>query len=359
MRFFHARTHCTTYVYYRFLLLVTVAVMSSQLSIVSTIGTTSTHVVHAFSLSTYIPSRTNSNTYCYSHIEKESNADVSGKGDKISNEKTRSSSDFSNLKFHKVYLRQTQPSSSPWCYALTVDPTLPSAPEQQTYNFLASQVWPSARVAAATCEEYIMDCIKSDDNNGDDKNKSKSNHRQVQDWKICELGCGPALPSLTLAKLGMNVVATDIDELALFMASKAAQEQNVNEGSFQTKIVDLTANYDDKNEDASIIDEINADLYILSDVFESNHVATGAARMTKKVLERGARVWVFAQSDRAQREVYRVELMKLLNSCDSKGSGVYGELEWRFIKNINVDDKNGDRTKLLLCDLDEVLVDYG
>jgi predicted nicotinamide N-methyase len=257
---------------------------------------------------------------------------------------------YSNFNFHKVYLRQTAPPSSPWCYALTVNPTLVT--DVPKYNFLASQVWPSARVAASICEKYLQ------------------NHTH---WKVCELGCGPALPSLALASIGVrNVVATDIDDLALFMASKAAKEQGIevvcfresdNENDsdengqsskvplFQIKNVDLTG-------DVNVLNEINADLYILSDVFETNHVAIGAAKMTKQALESGARVWVFAQSDRAQREVYRLELSKLLlgDNYNDIDSCAFGDIQWKFV---NERDFDSDEDKLLLCDLDEVLVDYG
>jgi len=288
---------------------------------------------------------------------------------------------YSNLNLHKVYLRQTNPSSSPWCYALTIDPTQSSSISTTTpttttpslsYNFLASQVWPSARVAATICETYMTKIIHNN-------NKNKNN------WTICELGCGSALPSLTLAKLGINVIATDIDELALYMAMKAAKEQGIttqqqqqeeehdrmeslvnsnndnnnNNNMFQTKIVDLMG-------DVNIINDINADLYILSDVFETNSVAIGAAKMTKKALDSGARVWVFAQSDRAQREVYRVELERLLKEDDDYDDddillSSSGSLQWKFINNNHNDEQfdSLDNTSLLLCDLDEVLVDYG
>jgi hypothetical protein len=118
--------------------------------------------------------------------------------------------------------------------------------------------------------------------------------------------------------------------------------------------------------DVNIINDINADLYILSDVFETNSVAIGAAKMTKKALDSGARVWVFAQSDRAQREVYRVELERLLKEDDDYIDddillSSSGSLQWKFINNNHNDEQfdSLDNTSLLLCDLDEVLVDYG
>ena len=236
----------------------------------------------------------------------------------------------SNLKLHKVYLRQSQSQSkppSPWCYALTVDPTQESTIDIK-YNFLASQVWPSARVAASTCEKHV---------------KKK--------WKVCEFGCGPALPSLTLANLGIHVVATDIDELALQMASKAAFDQNIDK-YFTTRKLDLVS-----EDDIDVLDDINADLYILSDVFESDDVGIGAAKLTIKALESGANVWVFAQSDRAQRESYRLELER----C---GVGkLYGDLEWKPFSDRYIPNGEGGEGevshRLLLCDLDEVRVDYG
>jgi len=242
---------------------------------------------------------------------------------------------LSNLKLHKVYLRQQQTSFSPWCYALTIDPATEST-NAIKYNFLASQVWPSARVAAKSCESYFQ-------------HHSHSNHHKTRKkWKICELGCGPALPSLTLASMDMEVVATDIDELALQIATKAAKEQNLGH-NFCTKILDLTG-------DVSVIDDIDADFYILSDVFESSQVAEGAARMTVKALQSGKNVWCFAQSDRVQREAYR-------SALERSGLGiVYGDLEWKPFSDqifISEERENLDSIKLLLCDLDEVQVDYG
>lgn len=244
---------------------------------------------------------------------------------------TTSNTELSNLNLHKVYLRQQKQNTlSPWCYALTIDPTVEST-NNINYNFLASQVWPSARVAAKACESYFQ----------------QNSDRKQKQWKICELGCGTALPSLALANMGMSVVATDLDELALQMAKKAANEQNLGH-NFCTKVLDLTG-------DVSVLDEINADLYILSDVFESSKVAEGAARMTLKALKSGASVWCFAQSDRVQREAYRLALERT-GSAKS-----YGDLKWKVFIDKNFKDRKhggGDLKRLLLCDLDEVQVDY-
>ena len=146
-------------------------------------------------------------------------------------------------------------------------------------NFLATQVWPSARLAATCVEAHLN-----------------------KEWTVCELGCGPGLPALTAAHCGSSkVYATDIDSLALKMLQAAAKEQKLD---VETSIVDLTS-------DEPLPD---ADLYILSDVFETGRVAEGAARVVEDILSSQARVWVFAQTDRAQREVFLETLKKRCNN---------------------------------------------
>jgi predicted nicotinamide N-methyase len=220
--------------------------------------------------------------------------------------------DFS---LNKVKLRQNE--SSPWTYTASVDPTIEQLSPFPKYNFLATQVWPSAREASFFLETHV------------DKS-----------WKCCELGCGPGLPSLTIAQIGCkSVIATDVDEVALEIVQKAANEQHLK--NLQTMRVDLTGS-------SEVLDEILANLYIMSDVFENSQVAYGAAQMTIKVLDSGAKCWVFAQSDRAQRNFY-VEKLKEL------GAEKYGPLDWRLSN--RVEPKGPDT--LLLIDLDEVNVDYG
>lgn len=75
-----------------------------------------------------------------------------------------------------------------------------------------------------------------------------------------------------------------------------------------------------------------ADLYLLSDLFESAGVTRSAARLTHHLLSSSTsssssslsppRVWVFCQSDRAQRDVYVQELKRLLLL---KKQSIYGE----------------------------------
>ena len=164
---------------------------------------------------------------------------------------------------------------SPWCFAASSIHMLEDETIIQKFNFLATQVWPSARYAAETLETLVP-----------------------KEWCVCELGCGPGMPSLTLAKAGVSkVIATDIDEVALEMVQLASKHQNLS-NNLSTQRYDLCDNH------SEIFPEV--DLYIMSDVFESSHVAKGAAELTQRILSctENSNIWVFAQSDRAQREVY-------------------------------------------------------
>jgi predicted nicotinamide N-methyase len=146
------------------------------------------------------------------------------------------------------------------------------------------------------------------------------------------MGCGPALPSITAAKLGASrVLATDIDAFALDLVKEAVVAQKLE--NTETRQFDLTS--------AEAFP--SADLYILSDVFESGAVARGAAQLTHKTLANGARVWVFAQTDRAQREEYLKELNRIRGSS----------LSWKAF-----DDFEHSQA-LWLCDVDETRVSYG
>jgi len=173
-------------------------------------------------------------------------------------------------------------------------------------NFLATQVWPAARVASQMIEQHAQ-----------------------HHWSICEFGCGPALPSLTAASIISNtkgkkldqsketvksktvsspyVIATDLDSFALDMVKCAAEEQDI---PLRTQIFDLTS------KDPTKIPK--ADLYIMSDVFENNDIAKGAAFIAFTILKAGSKIWIFAQNDRAQRETFRKDLQALLKD-DSIG----------------------------------------
>jgi predicted nicotinamide N-methyase len=186
--------------------------------------------------------------------------------------------------------------------------------ERPETNFLATQVWPSARTAALTLERYLN-----------------------PEWTVCEFGCGPGLPSLTAAHAGAaKVYATDLDAFALILVDAAAKEQNLSE-RVEAMPFDLV---DGSHDDIPL-----ADLYVFSDVFESATVAKGACRVSATVLQHGARVWVFAQSDRAQREVYLEEMRTVLGDSS---------LSWS-----PVDEGIPANASLWLCDIDETAVFYG
>ncbi|KAL7465883.1 hypothetical protein ACHAXS_006191 [Conticribra weissflogii] len=224
-----------------------------------------------------------------------------------------------------VPLRRSDP-LSPWCYAASFSPPIIDdeegsrreiSPLPPGSNFLATQVWPSSRTASFILESQLD-----------------------PSWHVCELGCGPGLPSLTAAKIGAKrVIATDVDELALKMVRAAAikqgfmkeqfDEHDLDNQQFFTQLFDLTSKENRLPE---------ADLYILSDVFESSAVAEGAAWHVQSLLsqtqqhrrnedhENGGytdkknnpRVWVFAQSDRAQRDYF---LEKMRETFDSQLPG--------------------------------------
>jgi hypothetical protein len=147
----------------------------------------------------------------------------------------------------------------------------------------------------------------------------------------------------------------------LKLVEKAAQMQNL-QHRIKTQVFDLLQSpppfpplsTTTANETENMSSVPKADLYVLSDVSESTNVARGAARWTQQVLLRhnnnGARVWVFCQSDRAQRDAFVKELQNLLpqeyTSC----------LKW-----VNPDEVDPPLTPgtLWLCNVDETKVSYG
>lgn len=194
---------------------------------------------------------------------------------------------------------------SPYCFVASTASMI----DAKT-NFLATQVWPSARLVATAVQKHLD-----------------------PSWVVCEMGCGPGLPSLVAAKLGASrVVASDLDVFALKLVKEAAAAQ---------KLENIEARQFDLTETENPLPP--ADLYLLSDVFESGAVARGAARVTDKALISGARVWVFAQTDRAQREEYLEELNKIRRSS----------LSWTTV------DDFDDSQALWLCDVEETAVSYG
>jgi hypothetical protein len=254
---------------------------------------------------------------------------------------------------------------SPYCFSLSSMLDVPI-----NSNVLATQVWPSARVAARTLEERIFAkdskllCALSDER-GETEGTNK--------FTICELGCGPGLPSLTVAaafastqntKIDFRVIATDLDEFALDLVTAAAKEQGLDH-IVSTRPLDLIQAGGEewaREEKNAWMEDV--DMFVMSDVFESNAVAVGAARLTQRVLSwtenhlpekdydrtrescrKRKRMWVFAQTDRTQREVYLRELQDDNLSPSS--------LKWKPPESYDLEEH------LWLCDLDETLVDYG
>lgn len=205
---------------------------------------------------------------------------------------------------YRVPLRFDDP-DSPYCFAAA------SSTKLREGNFLATQVWPSARVAS---EMLIRNLDPS--------------------MTVCELACGPGLPSITAARLGSpRVVATDIEPLALEMVGAAAREQGL---LVETEMFDL----------GSTFSPPVADLYILSDAFESQYVASGAAHVCARLVSNGAMVWVFAQQDRAQREIFLHELRQFLSDPT---------INWY----VAPDGIIPPGCQLWLEDVDELQVNYG
>ena len=225
----------------------------------------------------------------------------------------RSTTTIDGVAVHRVPLfrsnNHNQESSSPYCLVASTPPF-----DRPEINFLCTQVWPSARTAALCLHQSIH-----------------------PDWTVCEFGCGPGLPSLTAAQKCRRVIATDLDMFALKLVQSAAAEQGLDD-IVQTMPFDLVD---------PTLPLPKADLYILSDVFESSTVAQGAAQVVQQALSSGSsRVWVFAQSDRAQREVFLRDMQKYLSN-DS--------LEWKNPK----EGPPKDEGALWLCDVDETTVFYG
>ena len=168
------------------------------------------------------------------------------------------------LPVHRVPLRQQeQQQQSPYCYALSSITDLPSRS-----NFLATQVWPSARVAAKILEERFLigdifttttssasKTIRDNDNNDNNENDDESTKKKKK-FTICEFGCGPGLPSLTVAAAAaatstteVHVIATDVDEYALDLVNAAAIEQGLDSSMISTRTYDLiNGNGNDNNE---------------------------------------------------------------------------------------------------------------
>ncbi|CAJ1932416.1 unnamed protein product [Cylindrotheca closterium] len=266
--------------------------------------------------------------------------------------------------------------SSPFAYSIASILDLDSSRD----NFLATQVWPSARVAAQALLRYDPNSrhggLFANDNNDNGEKMASSTK-----WKMCEFGCGPGLPSLAAAHTNhySQVVATDLDEFCLELVQAAAKDQGL-EHVITTQVLDLTkdpkmllglSTTAEASEGDDSVSEINAassssssprplpssyawmkdiDLFVMADIFENSQVAKGAAAWTKFLMNSSSlhrpRIWVFAQSDRAQREIY-LETLKEICGMEAK------DLKWLPLEDCNENDS------LWLVDLDETQVQYG
>jgi predicted nicotinamide N-methyase len=272
------------------------------------------------------------------------------------------------------FLKSSSSTSSPYCFAVS-NPmsTMPNS------NFLATQVWPSARVAAMALERYIMM-----------SSSLYNNEEDVKSLTICEFGCGPGLPSLTAAVISQQqqkqkqsknnskkpvavfskVYATDVDSFALELVQAAAKEQSVTD-IVETRQIDLTTTSTTRDKDKLP----GADLYLFSDVFESSAVARGAACTTCQALFNekkngsSSTVWVFCQSDRAQRQIYIQEMQRLLaergSNANSDDDHVVDVDDFNAIQQSLSWQDHGDwpsistTKRLWLCNVDETKVRYG
>jgi hypothetical protein len=241
---------------------------------------------------------------------------------------------------HRVPLRYNNP-TSPYTLAVTSSSNdITAKGNVSCYNFLATQVWPSARTAAIAIEQYFASatCCAKPTTSTDSTNS------------VCEFGCGPGLPSLTAALCGAShVIATDIDDLALALVHQASVYQDIQD-KVETRVFDLT-------QTDSLVPE--ADIYIFSDVFESNFVAKCAAQISAQILLHphccNSKVWVFAQSDRAQRDTFLQQLQILLCEPSLAWCNPQASIQSTMMH----EDTFQWNGRLWLCSIDETNVFYG
>ncbi|KAL7580959.1 hypothetical protein ACA910_005773 [Epithemia clementina (nom. ined.)] len=288
---------------------------------------------------------------------------------------------------HRVPLQRNNPDlPSNYCYAVS------NPSDLVKINFLATQVWPSARVAAQSLIRFANAASAAADTSPQmpknhkhstnneatsDKNHNHNHNHILKRTTVCELGCGPGLPALTSAALGSPCVyATDIEPLALALVNRAAAEQGWAD-RVHTSIYDLTACLTSSSQQPPIqkgsktlpqsqdlVTDLppHADLYILSDVFESSKVARGAARVVHRLLSlKKSRVWVFAQTDRSQRDQF-LETLQLLENNPQLSWRLYDSGDsypFRGEQDGNVAVDGGTESLLWLCSIDETTVSYG
>jgi Methyltransferase small domain len=260
-----------------------------------------------------------------------------------------------------VPLRRSDPRSP---YALTV-----SNPQELQIgnNFLSTQVWPAARTAALAVERYSA-AVPTATTAAADQNRTAPLPPAAL-VRVCEFGCGPGLPSLAAAALSHTaaVWATDVDELALTLVREAAQRQQFT--TLRARRFDLTseARSGGSGSGTGGTNEIpDADLFLMSDVFECHSVAVGAARVTAEILTMGcggnpksSTVWVFVQSDRSQRDMYLQTLQELLDDSSLHWTNTDLRNDVASIKDRPQPPPLQYNGRLWLCNIDETNVFYG
>ena len=134
------------------------------------------------------------------------------------------------------------------------------------HDALATQLWPSARIAAG----LVADLAPA---------------------SMVEVGCGLALPSLAAARAGVRALATDRDAVALEFVAAAAEDQDID---VATRVFDV--------QDASTALP-PGDLVVIADVFVTDPVAEACAARCEEALRRGSDVLVVAAA-RSTRDAF-------------------------------------------------------
>jgi len=212
-----------------------------------------------------------------------------------------------NVVLRKEFLERG--GDSPFC--LVAESAMDVNLNQPAANFLATQLWPSARTASAAVSKYSS-----------------------QDWEIYEIGCGPGLPALTAAARGArHVLATDVDQFALKLVKKASFLQGLE--NLDTAKLDLLEN-------GNPIPP--ADLFIITDVFESTSVAVAAATLTSRVVE--------GKGKEAYGCFHSRNVCNVTHTLSNSNPELKNMLTWTPMNH------GPSQGRLWLCDVDETAVKY-
>ena len=179
-----------------------------------------------------------------------------------------------------------------------------AADDASVHDALATQLWPSGRVAA----RFLVETCGPGDS-------------------VLEIGAGTALPSLAAALAGADVLATDRDETSLDFALAAAEDQGL---EIRTATYDVEATRPLPP----------GDVVVFADVFVSDAVASACAIRAAEALERGSRC-VVADARRSTRDAFLETLRGALD----------GDRRLDFLPIADVDRQD----KLQLIDAEDLL----